>query len=482
LIVGSSKKVERYCCDVSIVGGGFSGTDLSIHLLRRSKEPLSIVVIDRGTSPGRGVAFSTACEGHVLNVTPEKMSAIAEEPEHFVSWLMRVCGDTHRRELFVPRHLYGKYMEDTLNQAIRESHGGQLSWVRGNAISLEMRGTRPQLMLDGGPIVEARVVVLATGNTPPSDPPPVRKIARPFYAPFVWAQDALEGVPSPGAVLLLGSGLTAVDQVIELREKGFCGPITMLSRRGKLPAVHCPSATWNSDWTLTIPCTVSGLVAVTREQVRLASEQGVDWTAVIDCLRPQTSRIWRQWLPPERKRFLRHIRSFWEPARHRLSAKTHSLLMNLVEQGDLRMIAGRLLEAKEEKGRVVVTLQERSQLTAYELPVDRIINCTGPGTTDRIHDQLISSTVKTGLARFDPLHIGIDTNSDGSIIDASGDASACIYGIGPLRKGSLWETTAVAEIREQAVSLAERILEQLMIQQGSRLLTKPSPTKSRQCG
>jgi uncharacterized NAD(P)/FAD-binding protein YdhS len=132
-----------------------------------------------------------------------------------------------------------------------------------------------------------------------------------------------------------------------------------------------------------------------------------------------------------------------------------------MDQRVLHVVAGRLLEAGEEDEQVVVTIRKRGQQESQRLVVDRIVNCTGPGTTDRVHDKLISSIVHAGLGRFDPLQIGIDVDGRGSIVSSSGESSNCVYGIGPVRKASLWETTAVAEIREQAVHLADEILDQL---------------------
>jgi len=51
--------------DVLIVGGGFSGTMLAVHLLRESST-LSIVVMDRGSLPGRGLAYGSLHRFHLL--------------------------------------------------------------------------------------------------------------------------------------------------------------------------------------------------------------------------------------------------------------------------------------------------------------------------------------------------------------------------------------------------------------------------------
>ena len=40
---------------VAIIGGGFSGSMLAVELLRRSAGSLSVVLIERGPVPGRGV-------------------------------------------------------------------------------------------------------------------------------------------------------------------------------------------------------------------------------------------------------------------------------------------------------------------------------------------------------------------------------------------------------------------------------------------
>jgi uncharacterized NAD(P)/FAD-binding protein YdhS len=65
--------------------------------------------------------------------------------------------------------------------------------------------------------------------------------------------------------------------------------------------------------------------------------------------------------------------------------------------------------------------------------------------------------VQNGLARIDPLEIGIETTPDGSIISASGKASNNLYTLGPVRKAALWETTAVPEIRAQIEQLSNHL-------------------------
>ena len=47
----------------------------------------------------------------------------------------------------------------------------------------------------------------------------------------------------------------------------------------------------------------------------------------------------------------------------------------------------------------------------------------------------------------------------GLVIDADGETPLPVYAMGALRKGVLWETLAVPEIRGQAPQVARRILD-----------------------
>ncbi len=194
------------------------------------------------------------------------------------------------------------------------------------------------------------------GNTRPSDPLRGKRIAKRFYADFAWEESALRDIPTDGTVLLIGSGLTAIDQVLGLKAQGFRGTISMVSRRGKLPAVHGSAVPWNVDWADWLPVTVSSATREVRRQIHLASQCDVDWRSVIDSLRPWTSGIWKQWPLQERQRFLRHIRPFWEASRHRLPPATHQAIEELIACGSLRVLAGRVTEAIQKDTKVDISI------------------------------------------------------------------------------------------------------------------------------
>jgi uncharacterized NAD(P)/FAD-binding protein YdhS len=69
--------------------------------------------------------------------------------------------------------------------------------------------------------------------------------------------------------------------------------------------------------------------------------------------------------------------------------------------------------------------------------------------------------IDQGLARADPLGLGVVTDAFGAVLDASGRADPDLLTLGALRRGQLWESTAIPEIRKQAAALAETLTERL---------------------
>src|SRR3954451_6936730 len=106
LITKSDREVP-----VAIVGGGASGTILAAQLARRG---VGSVLIDGSGRAGHGVAYSTTEPAHLLNVRAEGMSALADNPDHFVRRFEAEGGD---RRGFAERCLFGRYLREILEQA-----------------------------------------------------------------------------------------------------------------------------------------------------------------------------------------------------------------------------------------------------------------------------------------------------------------------------------------------------------------------------
>jgi uncharacterized NAD(P)/FAD-binding protein YdhS len=452
---------------VAIVGGGFTGTTLAVQLLRKSGGDISVVLIERGARPGRGVAYSTECAEHLLNVPARNMSAYPDDPGHFLDWARLNHDPGASPGDYLPRLLYGQYVGSLLRQEI-ERHPGQVEHVQDEAVSLARVGDTAEVRFRSGRTLFAHKVVIALGNFPPGDPRlPGKTPHSQRYVSNPWASSALGDVARDKSVLLVGSGLTSVDVAITLRRRGFRGTIHILSRRGLLPPTHKATAPWPPFWDEQSPRTVHGLLRLIRTQVEAAGRAGSGWRAVIDSLRPFTQEIWRSLSLKERRRFLRHARPYWDVHRHRISPAIGVRLASQLQDRQIEIHAGRIKAYAEQIDGVEVTYRDRESGQLEGLRVDRVINCTGPESDCRkVDDPLLRNLMRQKTARPDTLFLGLDVARNGALIDAHGEASDLLYAIGPVRKGSLWESTAVPELRLQVSELSTaltraRELEQL---------------------
>ncbi|MFY9950465.1 MAG: FAD/NAD(P)-binding protein [Candidatus Sulfotelmatobacter sp.] len=446
--------------DILIIGGGFSGTMLAVHLLRHTD--LSIAVVDRGTLPGRGVAYGSPHRFHLLNVPAGEMSAWSDAPDDFLSWA-RIHFDTSlQARSFPPRSIYGAYVGSVLEATLNKLGRERFQWIRDEARSLHRQDGRLGVQTNLGAELLASVVVLATGNFPPANPRlPGLKASASLYFQFAWAKNVLEDLPTTGSILLLGSGLTSVDLIMALKSKGFRGVIHVLSHKGLFPRPRRqqrPDEPWPLFWDETSPRTMRGLLRLVRNQVRAAAAKGINWRAVIDSLRPATQEIWRSLPIEEQKRFVRHLRAYWDVHRHRVAPEIADLLDDMKSDGAVRLHTGTATRYCEVDNKAHVHYWDRETRSQKRLPVDRVINCSGSETDcRRIDESFITSLVVQGFARPDRLFLGVDVNEHGALIDYKGTPSHRLYAIGPVRKGCFWETTAVPEIRVQAAALAEHL-------------------------
>lgn len=451
------QKMSRFT--VAIIGGGFTGATLAAQLLRKSGGSVSVILIEGSARPGRGVAYSTECAEHLLNVRAKNMSAYADSPEHFLEWARLNHDSGASGDDYLPRPLYGHYVGSVLQQEI-DRHPGQVEHVQDEAVSITRVGRSAEILLLSGRILFADKVVIARGNFPPGDPRlPGRTPHSLRYVSNPWKASALGDVSHDKSVLLVGSGLTSVDLAITLRRRGFSGTIHILSRRGLLPQTHKAAAVWPPFWTEQSPRTVRGLLRLIRVQVEVAEKAGTGWRAVIDSLRPFTQEIWRFLSLKERRRFLRHVRPYWDVHRHRIAPAIGVRLASQIQDGQIEIHAGRITAYAEDIDGVDVTYRGRESAQLERLRVDRVINCTGPESDCRkVDDPLLTNLMRQKLARPDSLFLGLDVSPDGALIDVHGAASDLLYAIGPVRKGTLWETIAVPELRVQASELSKLLV------------------------
>ncbi len=391
------------------------------------------------------------------------MSAFPEEPNHFVRWL-RLCGPAGiDQKGFASRQLFGAYLQALLRASVeRDGATGRLVIIADEAVGLDVSGPRLGLQLGLGHVLEADYAVLATGNLPPHDPPgmdPDLAEAR-IYIGDPWRSDAFATLRDDDDVLLLGTGLTAVDMIMRLAERGHRGRIVALSRRGLKPHQHEDLGPPAFPYEVPTQPSVTALLRLVRERAQRGG-----WRSAVDGLRPSAQRLWREASAQERQRFLRHLRPWWDIHRHRLAPSLAATIDALCASGQVTFTKGwiRSLERLGDGARV--TWQTRG--TTHALDVNRIINCTGPaGNLAKTNSPLLAGLIERGLARPDACRLGLDVDPDCHVIGVDGVSNPRILAIGPMSRGAFWEITAVPDIRVQAMLLAERLSERCMAGSG----------------
>jgi len=415
------------------------------NLIRETKRPLRIAIIDPSPHAPLGVAYSTPCPEHLLNVPADRMGAFADNPKGFFEWLQSGNSPIGPND-FAPRMLYGEYLRGIFEEALRQAEKKNISVTR---ISAEVRdvtpGTPLQLKTSTGETLAAASIVLCTGNYFSAFAPPGRR-----HITDVWhfdaaalAQEAPPGLP----VVLIGTGLTAVDVLCSLEQSGWQGNIIAVSRHGTFPRPHLETKApeWPQDaWNATrASLHLSQLFRAIRQQVKVAAAQQVPWQKVFDSLRPHTSRLWQSLPVADQRRVFARYMTLWNIHRHRMPAGAERMINAMKQEGRLTLQSGRVVKVEEQDACVIVRYRSGTQETTLRAAL--AFDCTGPRTQQL--PPLVQRLVEHGL-------VARAANGVGLALDAQMKASPSIYAIGSMAVGMLLESTAVPTLREQAQAVA----------------------------
>ncbi|HEY0332658.1 MAG TPA: FAD/NAD(P)-binding protein [Stenotrophomonas sp.] len=445
---------------ITVIGAGFCATALVRELAYRADASTRITLIGMADSFGSGVAYGAARPEHLLNVRARDMGIDPEEPAGFADALH--LGDSGRQE-FLPRLAYADYLRGELSAAMA-SAAAHIVCQPHEAIAVERTARGYRVFLASGEAFDSDRVVLAVGALAPQTLAGIgpRLSVHPRYIGWPWQPEVLDRIAPQARVLIVGTGLTMVDVVLSLRARGHRGALQAISRRGLAPQAHQPQP----GEPLALPAHLQralregDLTAVLRG-VRQLIAVSDDWRRPIDALRPHLQPLWRRLDLRQRASFLRHLRPYWEVARHRVAPSAAHTLESLRQTGELDVQAARLLRARWTPEGLEVVLRPRGRDQARTERYDVLIRATGLDTDiDRTSDPLVAGMREAGLLEADPLGLGVVVDEDLRAHDASGRAQHGLYVIGPLLRGHLWEITAVPELRVAARRLARHLLEE----------------------
>ncbi len=455
---------------VAVIGGGFSGTMAAVNLARLSPAPLRVTLCNHGSPAGRGIAYGTRRPEHLLNVAARNMSALADHPNHFLEWLRTrteyaAVPEAELRETFMPRRVYGDYLRSLTQHYARPVDARacvEFAVVDDEVLALEATGTGARLRLASGATLDADKIVLATGNEPPADLPGSATVAtHAAWCANPWL-DWETRIPATGDIVLLGTGLTTVDAIVTLLALDWRGTIHAVSRNGLLPESHFKGV----DDPLFPPANVdlatlglAGLVRLLEEHCTRLRAAGLNPAMVVDKMRPHTQRIWGAFTDAERREFVAQHAARWNVMRHRIAPSIHRQVAGALESGRLKITRAAVTGVKPLGGQIGVELRDRAGATSL-LAAALAINCTGPHTRfSATRSPLLQHLLTSGLAQPDAMDMGIRVEPDFAVVERGGRRSPFLCAIGPLLRGTLWESIAVPELRGQALRVAQTLLD-----------------------
>jgi uncharacterized NAD(P)/FAD-binding protein YdhS len=340
--------------------------------------------------------------------------------------------------------VFGTYLADTFSRQLQAAT--RLTWAqhRSRAVDVRRHDQGVAVTLAGGQVLEAGAVVLALGNGAATSawvPGELRRSPR--FVADPWRPGGLPSMNPGSAVLLVGTGLTMVDVAISYQH---CR-VHAVSRHGRLPLAHVADPGPPAPAALPDgPVTAASVRRLVFGRIR---ELGGDWRRAVDGMRPITQQLWSHLDDAGRRELLAHA-GRWERVRHRMAPELGAWLSARHEQGLLTVRPASVTGARDTGAALTAELSDGTRIQA-----SLVVNCTGRGSVLDSGDPLVSGLLARGSARRDPLGLGFATHPDGRLVSAD---ELPAWTLGQLRRGELWETTAIAEIRDQAAALAGSIL------------------------
>ena len=453
---------------VAIVGGGFAGAAFALHLIRANgPTPLAIDIYEPRPLLGAGLAYSSADPEHRINVTAARMAVFAEDPTHFDRWF-RETGEAaldpeamlEDGRAYPRRAAFGRYVDQLLRTVLAAYPTIAFRHRRIEVAEVTRRGSGYRLRGADDTESTADCLILSTGHPAPCKLAGVSAevAAHPRFIMDPWHADALRPIRVRDEALIVGTGLTMADVVASLRARGHVGPITAISRHGLTAR---PRTTLSVEAFGAFDRQPTRSVAQLLHRVRLAGRQaaleGRPWECVIDALRQQATTVWQALSPESRRRFLRHLRPWWDAHRYQIAPQVARVLAETQRSGQLKVMQASVHSLRLFQGSLQAVLNLRGSPAEARTHgfFDAVVNCTGPGHGAAVHSNpALRSLSEQGLLRADGLGLGVEVDHLSRVIGREGKPTPNLFVAGPLARGHFGELMGLPQVSTQPERLA----------------------------
>lgn len=449
---------------VAIIGGGYTGAIIAKLLVERGLQEIEeVTVFEPREQLGCGLAYDVKNIDVRLNVAAHRMRAIPGSPTAFLDWLqtsgtLTVDPDAVTPEgIFARRRDFGRFMQA---QLARHLDSGAIRHIRQAVRVVARENDRWRIAGADGTSVLADILILATGH-PPASRPPVFDNLDPLTASRVadvFAPNAFDGIEKSDPILIIGSGLTALDALSRLDALGHEEKITLLSRSGLMPRPHAGGGfSPFGDFHSAELTSAKKLLAKVRATVINAQAQGIPWQSVFDALRQHAQELWQGLPMPERRKFLRRLRRWYDVHRYRMPPQATLALQKGIDTGRVSVKRGDLLSITRDGNDLMAGIEAHNG--GSKVRCRRILLATGPEFQDyAAHQRFLLGMHRDGFIQSDALGLGLACDTAGHGLTVTGAPITSLFVAGPPARPAFGELTGVPEISTQVADIVDRII------------------------
>ena len=489
---------------IVIVGCGFSGSSVLIHTLLKIADdqtltkPVKILMLEKKPEQlHASLAYGKAPEFHQhnLNIGSKRVNPFpaGKNPPGFPTFMQYIQDIAKTKPEMnacvtnPPRQLFGDYIHHLVGLALEKAGAkAQVETVYKTATALTETATGATLACSDGTKIRAAHVVLATGFQDALAPKFAKAVEGSSYfleTPYSQKANAFfdKVAADKGAhVLIIGTGLTAMDTADRLLKSGFEGQITMMSRRALMhkPYEPTPVAEYiekklrgeprpESELPFTknppkfmAARTVEGMTRAVISEFSKLTRQGYTSEEIIG--------YWERFVPAVAKKFpkadlaglLAANDVLITTARVGVTPDVGTSIRKAVEEGTIRISSGAIHDVREVAGKmhcvytpgdgsVSLTLKTKFNAHAPRKDVavhDYIFSAMGNTVAydpkkSEIRDPLWKGLLETGKATSHWTKMGVSVADDFSLLDRQGRASEHVSVIGVPVAGHMMVTS-----------------------------------------
>ena len=435
---------------VAIIGFGFCGIMVFGNILKKistqkSHNKIKFIIFEKDGEESLGAGFSNFNDNYILNVPAKRMSPFEESPNDFLDFLKENYPEIYNKngpDGFVPRNVYGHFLKKLRDDFFQLANDLKIDCelIQKAVIDIDegFKIHTENAIFDADEVVLSSSFVQSKLNYCLND----EKLISPLWSKNSINFHQKNNFKVDDKICIIGTGLSAVDVLVGLNAKNFSGKIYAISRRGNFPKAHfLPQNIIPNQVPINFiddSDTKTGIRNISLKFRKfLRDNKNTDLRHLIDSIRSKTKSLWHNLDEKNKRIFLKKILPYWNIFRHRVPNSSLEIINKMIENNRLEIVKSSVKSIEKSDGKFIIKTNEKT------LNCDYVVNCLGFDFNIKNYP-LIQSMVKKNLLKQDL--ILVQSNN------------AKVHLVGGLNIGRDFEITAVPDIRNDANSVAQKII------------------------